>query len=390
MALKVNRRIKDVEGSSTLAITARANELKAQGCDVVNFGAGEPDFDTPVPIKKAAIKAIEDGFTKYTPTIGTIKLREAISKKFKKDNNLDYTVKQIAVSCGAKHTIFNVVQVLADEGEEVLIPSPYWVSYPEMVKIAGATSKFLPTTAKTNFKITAKQLSESVTSKTKILILNSPSNPTGMLYDKDELKAIADICVKNHIYVISDEIYEKLIYETDSYVSFASLGKEVYDLTITVNGMSKAYAMTGWRIGYCGASEEIIGYVNRFQDHSTSNPTSISQVAAMAALNEPEDAIIAMRSEFKKRRDIMMAALDKIDGVTYTKPDGAFYLFADFSKFGESFDLAKRILNDVNVAVIPGEGFGAPGFMRFSFATSAERVQEGMKRIAEWLKKNSK
>jgi len=388
VSLKVNKRVKDVEGSSTLAITARANELKSQGHDVVNFGAGEPDFDTPEPIKQAAIKAIQEGFTKYTPSIGTVKLREAISQKFKKENYLDYSVKQIAVSCGAKHTIFNIIQVLADDGDEVLIPAPYWVSYPEMVKMAGAVSKFIPTTAKNNLKITAKQLEASITSKTKILILNSPSNPTGMVYNKKELEAIADICVKHKIYVISDEIYEKLIYESNQYCSFASLGKEVYDLTITVNGMSKSYAMTGWRIGYCGASEEIIGFINRYQDHSTSNPTSISQMAALAALQQPEDAIIFMRNEFKKRRDIMMAAIDKMPGISYVKPEGAFYLFADFSKYGVSFDLAKRILNDVNVAIIPGEGFGAPGFMRFSFATSAERIQEGMKRISEWLSHN--
>ncbi|HNV24540.1 MAG TPA: pyridoxal phosphate-dependent aminotransferase, partial [Candidatus Omnitrophota bacterium] len=272
--------------------------------------------------------------------------------------------------------------------EEVMFPAPYWVSYPEMVKMAGAVSKFIPTTAKNNLKITAKQLEASITSKTKILILNSPSNPTGMVYNKKELEAIADICVKHKIYVISDEIYEKLIYESNQYCSFASLGKEVYDLTITVNGMSKSYAMTGWRIGYCGASEEIIGFINRYQDHSTSNPTSISQMAALAALQQPEDAIIFMRNEFKKRRDIMMAAIDKMPGISYVKPEGAFYLFADFSKYGVSFDLAKRILNDVNVAIIPGEGFGAPGFMRFSFATSAERIQEGMKRISEWLSHN--
>ena len=390
MSLKVNKRVRDVEGSSTLAITARANELKSQGHDVVNFGAGEPDFDTPEPIKQAAIKAIQDGFTKYTPSIGTVKLREAISQKFKKENNLDYSAKQIAVSCGAKHTIFNIVQVLSDDGDEVLIPAPYWVSYPEMVKMAGAVSKIIPTSAKNNLKITAKQLEEAVTPKTKILILNSPSNPTGMVYSKQELEAIAEVCVKNKIYVISDEIYEKLIYESDKYISFASLGKEIYDLTITVNGMSKAYAMTGWRIGYCGASEEIIGFVNRYQDHSTSNPTSISQMAALAALQQPEDAIILMRHEFKKRRDMMMAAIDKMEGISYVKPEGAFYLFADFSSYGASFDLAKRILNDVNVAIIPGEGFGAPGFMRFSFATSAERIEEGMKRISQWLKNNKK
>jgi len=385
----INKRIKQLVGSSTLAITARAKELKAQGADVVNFAGGEPDFDTPDSIKKAAIKAMESGFTKYTPSTGTVQLREAIAEKFKKDNNLNYTPNQIVVSCGAKHSIFNVVQVLADEGEEVLIPSPYWVSYPEMVKLSGAASKIIPTGADTNFKVTAKQLSDNISKKTKILILNSPSNPTGMLYSKEELEAIADICVKHNVFVISDEIYEKLIYETPAYTSIASLGKDIYDLTVTVNGVSKAYAMTGWRIGYSGGSEEIMGYMKKFQDHSTSNPTSISQMAALQALKEPEESIKAMRDEFQRRRDLMMSAFDQVPQISYIKPEGAFYLFADFSKLGESHEVAKKILNDVNVAIIPGEGFGAPGFMRLSFATSTERIQEGTKRIAEWIKKNA-
>lgn len=386
--LQVNSRIKKIVGSSTLAITARAKELRAQGCDVVNFAAGEPDFDTPDTIKAAAIKAIESGFTKYTPSIGTVELREAIAAKFKKDNQLDYALSQIAVSCGAKHSIFNIIQVLADEGEEALIPSPYWVSYPEMVKIAGASPKILPTTAQTGFKITASQLAGSITDKTKLLILNSPSNPTGMLYSKEELESIAEICVKNNIYVISDEIYEKLIYDMPQYTSIASLGKEINDLTITVNGVSKAYSMTGWRIGYSAGSQEVMDYVKKLQDHSTSNPASISQMAALQALKEPEENIAAMRDEFQKRRDLMMSAFDQIPEVEYIKPQGAFYLFCDFSKLGVSIDIAKQILDDVNVAIIPGEGFGAPGFMRLSFATSTERIVEGTKRIAEWIKKH--
>jgi len=389
LRLKVNSRIKQVVGSSTLAITAKAKELKAQGCDVVNFAAGEPDFDTPDSIKAAAVEAIENGFTKYTPSIGTVDLREAISQKFKKDNQLDYKPSQIAVSCGAKHSIFNVIQVLADEGDEVLIPAPYWVSYPEMVKLAGASSKILPTSAKTDFKITAEQLDENITDKTKILILNSPSNPTGMLYSKEELEPIARVCVKNNVFVISDEIYEKLIYDTPQYTSIASLGKDIYDLTITVNGVSKAYSMTGWRIGYSAGSQEVIDYIKKFQDHSTSNPSSISQMAALQALKEPEEKIAVMREEFKKRRDLMMSAFDQIPQVDYIKPQGAFYLFCDFSKLGASLEIAKQILDDVNVAIIPGEGFGAPGLMRLSFATSTERIQEGTKRIAEWVKQHS-
>ncbi|MCK5260140.1 MAG: pyridoxal phosphate-dependent aminotransferase [Candidatus Omnitrophica bacterium] len=389
LPVKINSRIAKVVGSSTLAITAKAKELRAKGCDVVNFAAGEPDFDTSDSIKAAAIQAIESGFTKYTPSIGTVELRKAIAAKFKKDNQLEYTPSQIAVSCGAKHSIYNIIQVLVDEGEEVLIPSPYWVSYPEMVKLAGATSKILPTSVRTHFKVTAEQLAENITGKTKLLILNSPSNPTGMLYSKEELESIAKVCVDKGIYVISDEIYEKLIYDTTQYTSIASLGKDIYDLTITVNGMSKAYAMTGWRIGYSAGPEEIMGYIKKLQDHSTSNPSSISQMAALKALEEPEESIIAMREEFKRRREIITSAFDQIPQVDYIKPEGAFYLFCDFSKLGASLEVAKQILDDVNVAIIPGEGFGAPGFMRLSFATSEERIQEGTKRIAEWIKEHS-
>ncbi|MCK5580577.1 MAG: pyridoxal phosphate-dependent aminotransferase [Candidatus Omnitrophica bacterium] len=384
--MKINARVKTVVGSSTLAITARAKELKAQGCDVVNFAAGEPDFDTPQDIKDAAIKAIQDGLTKYTPSIGTLDLRKAISEKFKKDNGLNYEPSQVAVSCGAKHSIFDIVQVLADAGDEVLIPTPYWVSYPEMVKLAGATGKFLETSAKTNFKITPEQLKENISSNTRLLILNSPSNPTGMLYGREELEAIAEICVKNNIFVISDEIYEKLIYDTSEYVSIASLGKDIFDLTVTVNGVSKAYSMTGWRIGYSAGPQEVMDYIKKFQDHSTSNPCSISQAAALQALKSPEETIVAMRDEFRKRRDLMMAAFDEVPEIDYIRPEGAFYLFCDISKLGDSFNVAERILNEVNVALIPGEGFGAPGFARLSFATSAERIQEGTKRIAQWVK----
>ncbi len=389
LTLKINSRVKNLLGSSTLAITARAKELKAQGHDVVNFAAGEPDFDTPDSIKKAAITAIESGFTKYTPSLGTPELRQAIAQKFKKDNNLEYKPSQVAVSCGAKHSIYNVIQVLTDEGDEVLLPTPYWVSYPEMIKMTGATCKLLRTSTQTQFKITASQLAQNITPKTKLLILNSPSNPTGMLYSKKELEDIAAICVKHNIYVLSDEIYEKLIYDTNEYTSIAALGKDIYDLTITVNGVSKAYSMTGWRIGYCAASQEIIDYINKFQDHTTSNPTSISQMAALQALKETNESIEKMRQEFKNRRDLMMAEFDKIKEVSYIRPDGAFYLFCDFSKVGKSEEIAKAILNEMKVAMIPGDSFGAPGFIRLSFATSAERIKEGIRRINEWISKNN-
>lgn len=389
MSIKVNDRIQQLLGSSTLAITAKAKELKAQGKDVVNFAGGEPDFDTPDSIKQAAIAAIEAGQTKYTPSIGTPQLRDAIVEKFKNDNQLAYTPAQVVVSCGAKHSIFNLIQVLVDQGDEVIIPTPYWVSYPEMVKFAGGTPKFLETTAANNFKLTAEQLSNAISDKTRVLVLASPSNPTGMLYSRDELQALADVCVKKNICVISDEIYEKLIYDTDDYTSIASLNSDIYNLTFTVNGVSKAYSMTGWRIGYAAGNADIMAYVKKLQDHSTSNPTSISQAAALAALKEPKEKVQAMRDIFKQRRELITSLFDSIPEVSYIRPQGAFYLFCDFSKLGPSFDVAKKIIEDVNVAIIPGEGFGAPGYMRLSYATSNERIEEGVKRIAQWIKDNT-
>ena len=388
--MKINRRIKNLVGSSTLAITARAKELKAQGKDVVNFAGGEPDFDTPDFIKDAAIQALKAGATKYTPSVGTLELREAICKKFKRDNQLTYTPNQIVVSCGAKHALFNLIQVLADEGDEVIMAAPYWVSYPEMVKVAGATCKIVPTAVDRQLKIAPEQLKKAISSKTRIFILNSPSNPTGVMYLKSELEKIAEICVKHNIFVISDEIYEKLIYRDEPHVSIASFGKDIYNLTATVNGVSKTFAMTGWRIGYLGVSQEVADYIKNFQDHSTSNPNTMSQSAAVAALNASEASIQTMRNEFKKRRDLMMSCLDEIPQISYIEPDGAFYTFCDISKLGEDSEaIAKQILNDVNVAIIPGDGFGAPGYARLSFSTSTERIKEGISRIASWVKKKS-
>lgn len=384
----VNHRIKQLLPSSTLAITARAKELKSQGVDVVNFAAGEPDYDTPEDIKKAAIEAIKGGFTKYTPSVGTVELREAIAQKLKRDNFLDYKPNQIAVGCGAKHSIFNVIQVLADDGDDVLIPSPFWVSYPEMVKVAGATPVFIPTSPHERFKLTPALLKKYLTKKSVLLILNSPSNPTGVLYSRSELAALAAICVERKIWMLSDEIYEKLIYDTSEYVSVAAISPEAYAQTITINGLSKAYSMTGWRIGYCAGPQSIIDHVKNFQDHTTSNPTSISQMAALQALKSADTSIVVMRDEFRKRRDLMLAGMDKVPGVTYTRPDGAFYLFCDFSHVGQAADVAKRVLDEARVAVIPGDGFGAPGHLRLSFSTSQERIKEGTQRLADWVKKN--
>jgi aspartate aminotransferase len=393
--LQINRRIKDIVGSTTLAITARAKELAAQGHDVVNFGAGEPDFDTPDFIKKAGIKAIESGMTKYTPSIGTQDLREAIAAKFQKDNGLVYKPGQIVVSCGAKHSLFNIIQVLVDDGDEVIFQSPYWVSYPEMVKAAGGRSVVIPTGADSAFKITPDLLRKHITPKTKILIINSPSNPTGVMYHKEELAKIAEICVAHKIYVISDEIYEKLIYDTNVFTSIASLGREIFDLTLTVNGVSKAYAMTGWRIGYAAGPLEIMEYIKKYQDHSTSNPSSISQVAAMEALKASQESIDQMRQIFKKRRDLMLQCLDKVPSLQYIRPEGAFYVFCDFSKVANSANVgnvaavAAKLLDEVKVAGIPGDGFGAPDYIRFSFATSDARIQEGISRVAKWISHQS-
>lgn len=383
--LKINRRIKDIVGSTTLAITARAKELQTQGRDVVSFGAGEPDFDTPDFIKKAAIQAIEKGLTKYTPSTGTVELREAIAQKFLADNSLKYSPNQIVVTCGAKHALFDIISVLVDDGDEVIFQSPYWVSYPEMVKAAGGKSIVVSTNAGDNFKFSASDLEKHITSRTKAVIINSPSNPTGVMYTKSELQAIASVCVKHKIYVISDEIYEKLIYDQEQFVSIASLGKEIYDLTFTVNGVSKAYSMTGWRIGYCAGPQEAMDYIKKFQDHSTSNPTSISQAAAFAALKAPQDSVEAMRLEFKSRRDYMLSLLEAQPKISYVRPQGAFYVFCQFSGFGPIAGVAKRILDEANVAVIPGDGFGAEGYIRLSFATSKERIAEGIKRIKQWM-----
>jgi len=389
MTLRINKRIQQVLGSSTLAITAKAKELKDAGKDVVNFAGGEPDFDTPDSIKKAAIAAINAGKTKYTPSVGTPELRAAICEKFKQDNGLSYKPSQIVVSCGAKHSIYNLIQVLADEGDEVLIPAPYWVSYPEMVKTAGASSRIIETTPASGFKMSARQLESAITPRTRVLVFSSPSNPTGMLYSREQLKPIADICVKRGIWVIADEIYEKLVYTKEPFTSIASLNSDIFDLTFTVNGVSKAYAMTGWRIGYAAGNPEVMEYVKKLQDHSTSNPTSISQEAALAALKEPKDVTDKMTAIFKKRMELITSLVDKIPQISYVRPEGAFYLFCDFSKLGDSEQIAKRILDEVNVAVIPGDGFGAAGYLRLSFATSEERIQEGIKRIGEWVKKNT-
>lgn len=384
-------RLSKINPSSTLAITAKAKELKAQGRDLINLAAGEPDFDTPDFIKAKAIEAIQSGFTKYTPTTGTPELKKSICEKFKKDNALSYNPGQIVVSCGAKHSIFNTLFVLTGPGDEVLMPVPYWVSYPEMVNLCEATPCFIKTDFKNNFKMTVKDLQENITARTRVLILNSPSNPTGCVYSRKELEAIAELCVKKAIYVISDEIYEKLIFDGLRHISIASLGKEIYELTITVNGLSKSYSMTGWRIGYLGASREIVAALSKVQDHSTSNPTSISQKAGVAALNAPEGFSEGICQEFQKRRDYCISRLKNIKKINFSLPQGAFYIFCDISKTGIKSDVfAGRLLEEAYVSLVPGRGFGRDDFVRISFATGLEQLEKGFDRIEKWVEQLQK
>ena len=383
----LSNRALSINPSSTLAITSRAKQMKKDGIDVVPFAAGEPDFDTPDNIKKAAIEAINSGFTKYTPSSGIPELKKAICEKFKKDNHLDYELENIMVSTGAKQCLYNIIQVLINPGDEVLIPSPYWVSYPEMVKLAEGKCIFLPTV---NFKINQKILEAAITDKTKALILNSPANPTGVVYDKQELKMIADICKKHSIYVISDEIYELLIYEK-KHISIASFDQDIKKLTIVVNGVSKTYAMTGWRIGYCAGQKEIIKAASSIQDHSTSNPNSIAQKAALEALTGPQDAIKKMKQAYQKRRDYMMQRLQKIKGIKVPLPDGAFYVFADVSQLynpniPNSVEFCRRLLEKNHVATIPGGAFGDDRYIRLSYATNEDNIKKGLDRIEAFVK----
>ncbi|NQS89098.1 pyridoxal phosphate-dependent aminotransferase [Patescibacteria group bacterium] len=390
------KRVGLISPSVTLAITAKVKELKQKGIDVIGFGAGEPDFDTPQHIKKEAKRAIDEGFTKYTPSSGIKELKEAISKKFREDNELNYSLSQIIISCGAKQCLYNAIQVICEEGDEVILPSPYWVSYPEQVKLSGATPKIVETRGEDGFKISPQTLSNHITSKTKLLILNSPNNPTGAVYSKDELKAIAEIAIKNKIYVISDEIYEKIIYEA-KHTSIASLNQKIKNLTIVINGVSKTYSMTGWRIGYAAGREEIIKAMSNLQSHSTSNPTSFAQKGALEAISGPQDSVIEMRSEFKKRRDCMLKKLNQIPGVSCTKPQGAFYLFPNISKLLDrsfngrkirsSLDLTDFLLREARVAVVPGSAFGAESYIRLSYATSMSNIIRGLDRLEEAISK---
>ena len=380
MSLELSKKAAAVKPSSTLAITAKAKELKAQGKDVVGFGAGEPDFNTPENICEAAIKAIKDGFTKYTPASGTNELKAAISKKFKEFNGLDYDTDQIVISNGGKHSLTNIFTALINPGDEVIIPAPFWLSYPEIVKLAGGVPVIVTTTKEQNFKLTAEDLAAAVTDKTKALVLNTPNNPTGMLYTEEELRAIAKVAVEKDFYVVADEMYEMLVYGEQKHISIASLGKDIYDRTITCSGLAKSYAMTGWRIGYTGSSKEIAKMMGSVQSHQTSNPNSIAQKAAVEALTGPQDSVEKMHAEFDKRRKYMYKRICDMDLLDTLEPMGAFYVFVDGSAvLGKSYkgtkiesvpQMADILINEYNTAIVPCADFGFPDCFRLSYAIS--------------------
>lgn len=395
MALTLSRKAQAVKPSSTLSITAKAKELKAQGIDVVGFGAGEPDFPTPVNICDAAIKAIKDDFTKYTPASGTMELKEAVCKKFKEFNGISYEPSQIVISNGGKHSLTNTFEAILNPGDEVIIPSPYWLSYPEIVKMADGVPVYIKAEKKQEYKVTAQQIEDACTSKTKAVIINSPNNPSGMIYTKEELEAIADVAVRKDIYVVSDEIYENLIYGDQAPISIASLNDEIYKRTITISGLAKSYSMTGWRIGYTGSSKEIAKIMGSIQSHQTSNPNSIAQKAAYEALLGPQDSVFTMNFEFDKRRNYMYDRVSNMKYISALKPQGAFYMFIDVSnllnkeykgqKVNDLSNLAKVLIEDYNVAVIPCDDFGFDDHIRLSYAISIEQIEKGLDRIEKFI-----
>jgi aspartate aminotransferase len=395
----LSNRAKGLKPSPTLAINAKAKAMQAQGIRVVSFGAGEPDFDTPENIKRAAIKSIEEGFTKYTAVGGIDELKDAVIQKFQRDNQLTYKRSQILISCGGKHSFYNLAQALFDRGDEVIIPAPYWVSYPPMIALAEATPVIIETKEENGFKVTPEELKKAITPRTKALVLNSPSNPTGSAYTKKELEKIAEVAISQKIFVIADEIYEKIVYDGFEFRSIASLGEEIKNRTIIVHGVAKTYAMTGWRIGYTAGPEEIISAMSNIQSQSTSNPTSISQKASVEALVGPQEEVRKMVSAFTERRNYIVDRLNEIPGVSCFKPMGAFYVFPNFSGYyGKSYqgkrisnstELADYFLDVAKVAVVPGVEFGADPFERLSYATSMQDIREGIARIEDALKKLS-
>jgi len=387
--IRLSNRARNVKPSPTLAVTAMAAELKAQGRDIVSLGAGEPDFDTPEHIKQAAVDALSEGFTKYTAVDGTPGLKNAIIRKFSKENKLEYTPKQILVSCGAKHSIYNLMQALLNDGDEVIIPAPYWVSYPDMVRLADADPVIIKTGIEQRFKISKEQLKGAITEKTRLLILNSPSNPTGVSYTKDELASLAEVLLEHRdIIIATDDIYEHILWGQPKFLNIVNVCPDLYDRTVVVNGVSKAYSMTGWRIGYVGGPESLVSAMNKIQSQSTSNPTSIAQVAAQAALEGKQDYIKKSTKIFKQRHDFVLEKLNNLNGVNCEPCDGTFYIFPDFNEamktmhdIKNDIELAEMFLEKSGVSMVPGSAFGAPGYMRISFATGMEVLEDAMKRL---------
>ena len=386
MTMELSERATILTPSLTLSIDSKAKAMKAEGLDVCGFGAGEPDFDTPAHIKAAAQAAIEMGFTKYTPSSGTPELRQAITDKFKADNGLDYKPSQVIVSNGAKHSCYNAILATCQPGDEVIIPSPYWLSYPEMVRLAGADPVFVQTKEANGWKMTADEMQDAMTPRTKLVIINSPGNPTGAVYTREELQAIVDVCADEEILILSDEIYEKLTYDGAEHVSVASLPGAA-ELTITVNGFSKAYSMTGWRLGYLGAPEAIAKVIDAIQSHSTSNPCSFAQKGGLAALKGDQQPVADMRDEFDMRRNYMVNRLAAISRVSVVKPQGAFYVLVNIGKLGlSSSNFADRLLSKHQVAVVPGIAFGNDATVRLSYATSLDVIKKGLDRFEEFCK----
>lgn len=395
MALILSKKAQAVKPSSTLSITAKAKELKEQGIDVAGFGAGEPDFNTPDNICEAAIRAIHAGFTKYTPAEGTLELRKAVCDKFLKFNGLKYEPNQVVISNGGKHSLTNIFTAILNPGDEVIIPAPYWLSYPEIVRLADGVPVYIRADREHNYKVTAAQIEAVCTPKTKALVLNSPNNPSGMIYTREELEKIAEVAVRKDFYVVSDEIYENLIYGDDKPISIASLNDEIYKRTITCSGVAKSYSMTGWRIGYTGSSKEIAKLMGSVQSHQTSNPNSIAQKAAYEALTGPQDSVFAMNEEFNRRRDYMYERISGMKLISTLKPQGAFYLFVDCSgtldkeykgvTVGTVDNLARILIEDFNVAVVPCADFGFEEHMRLSYAISMEQIKKGLDRIEAFV-----
>jgi aspartate aminotransferase len=395
ISMKLSRRAQRVKPSPTLAITAKAKAMRAQGIDVISFGAGEPDFDTPQHIKDAAIAALREGFTKYTPVGGIDELKDAICAKLQGDNGILYQKENILVSCGGKHSFYNMAQAFIDEGDEVIIPAPYWVSYPPMVELAGGKPVIISTSEEEGFKLRPDALKKAITPKTTAVVINSPSNPTGSAYTRKELEGLAEVALQHKVFIVSDEIYEKIVYDGFEHVSIASLGDEVKAITIILNGVSKTYSMTGWRIGYTAGPKELIGAMQRIQSQSTSNPTSFAQKGAVDALQGSQAEVSAMVEEYQRRRDLICNALTAIDGITCYKPQGAFYVFPNVGTYlgkehkGERItdtsQLTSYLLDEARVAVVPGVEFGAEGFLRLSYPIAPEVITEGTARIKEAL-----